>query len=68
MFGSVGIMLQVDNARELQRLANISGIASTNLGLVSNADKPGITIFNEETSNEAVSIQQEVIRIVKQYK
>ena len=62
------IVLLADNKKDLQILANICGNAATNLGLKFSTEKSGIMIFNEHTSNFVVSIQQQVIPIVKQYK
>ena len=62
------IVLLADNKKDLQILANICANAATNLGLRFSTEKSRIMIFNEETSNFVVSIQQQVIPIVKQYK
>ena len=62
------IVLLADNKKDLQILANICGNAATNLGLKFSTEKSGIMIFNEDMSNFVVSIQQQVIPIVKQYK
>lgn len=62
------ILLIADNARNLRALVNMCGNAATNLALNFSTEKSGIIIVNEETSNNVVSIQHQVMPIVMQYK
>lgn len=61
------IVLLANNTRNLQRLANMCGNSLTYPGLRSITEKSGIIISNENTSNDAILIEQQVMPIVNEY-